>query len=246
MPAPANVATLRYMPVSDEVTAALSDLLGAPLGAETADVSAVWRHEGVEIAIHPVESSDQRLRQVWSTRQGGSATPLVLVAPRTGKLAVLGPLDARGPIREVETQLLVEVLSRIGGLGRRQAAATLAASSSASMKRESPASSSGAFSPGKCWTVDCVARHTGKDSRRSPRRCGAGARGGTTSTRWASLSNPEPAATSSVRTVSSRGRPSLRRPIGVRADHSRRKPARGSRHRRLNERGRSLGSPCHR
>lgn len=109
-----------------ELAESLTDRLGPPLPAVGANITSVWRPEGVEIAIHPVESSDRRLREIWNERHGGGATPLLLVAPRDSKLAVLGPVESRGPIREVTSELLIEVVSRVSGLGRRQATATLA------------------------------------------------------------------------------------------------------------------------
>ncbi|MFA5786485.1 MAG: hypothetical protein WDA71_05805 [Actinomycetota bacterium] len=112
----------------EEFKTAVAERLGSSFPVAGGILERAWRYEGLEIAIHPAEAPDRRLREVWRARQAGAATPLLLIAPRPGgKIAVLGPTDPTAPVREVSPTLLAEVLLRLEGKGRRDAAATLTA-----------------------------------------------------------------------------------------------------------------------
>jgi hypothetical protein len=84
---------------------------------------------GIEIAS-TTSGSERNLRKAWRNRSSGGATPLLLVADdssREGCLHTLGPLDADGPIRSIESSSLTEVLERVSSKPRLDAIRELVA-----------------------------------------------------------------------------------------------------------------------
>ena len=74
---------------------------------------------GIEVATAAVQD-EAGTRRVWRERQRGGATPLILVTDSNarGLLSVLGPADGNGPLRQVESGPLEELLRRISTLYR--------------------------------------------------------------------------------------------------------------------------------
>lgn len=103
-------ASLAALPNSQDAGAGEGDLVGTRLVA------------GVEYARAKV-IDEPKLRTAHKRRQGGGATPLVLVAddPEGGGLVrVLGP-QKDGPLRRVRADSLLGLVERSTGLGRLQA-----------------------------------------------------------------------------------------------------------------------------
>lgn len=111
----------------------LFEILAAAPGARRVPVdpplTAALLVAGIEVAAsRPV--AERTLRKVWRERRGHSATPLLLVsadASRPGCLAVLGTVDAAGPIRSVDAGALRDVLMRIASRPRLEAVRELTA-----------------------------------------------------------------------------------------------------------------------
>lgn len=111
-----------------ELLAALRALPSARKAAAQAPVAEALVLAGVEVAHAPI-SDDRAFRRAWRDRQGGGATPLLLVADdpgKTGCIRVLGPQDGTGPIRTVEPAALQTTLTRVAALPRLQAVRELA------------------------------------------------------------------------------------------------------------------------
>lgn len=72
---------------------------------------------GIEYALGP-PADERKLRAIWKRRQGGGATPLMLVASSEngGSLKVLGPAKD-GPLRTVKAESLAELVRRTEAMG---------------------------------------------------------------------------------------------------------------------------------
>lgn len=82
---------------------------------------------GVEYALAS-EPAETRLRAAWRRRQGGAATPLVLIADdpdEEGRLVVLGP-QGDGPVRAVRADALRDLITRTAEMGELSAVRTFA------------------------------------------------------------------------------------------------------------------------
>jgi hypothetical protein len=84
---------------------------------------------GVEVAlVNP--ASDRSFRATWKRRQGGTATPLILIADAPdgeGKVQVLGPQQAETDLRTLDASDLSTLLHRLPALPRLEAIRQLAA-----------------------------------------------------------------------------------------------------------------------
>ncbi len=72
---------------------------------------------GIEVA-QAARSADGYLRARWRERVGNTGRPYLLVAddpPCPGRVRVLGPTSARGPVRPVDAKLLAEAVERAAG-----------------------------------------------------------------------------------------------------------------------------------
>ncbi len=72
---------------------------------------------GIEVA-QAAGSADGYLRARWRERVGNTGRPYLLVAddpPCPGRVRVLGPTSARGPVRPVDAKLLAEAVERAAG-----------------------------------------------------------------------------------------------------------------------------------
>ncbi|MEJ7798734.1 MAG: hypothetical protein WKF42_09565 [Solirubrobacteraceae bacterium] len=112
--------------------AELLDGLGALPGARDAGadgngIVASRLLNGVEYA-HASALEESRLRSAWRQRQGGAATPLVLLADdpeQPGFLRVLGP-QRDGPLRRVRADSLFGLVEKTLSVRRLQAVRLLA------------------------------------------------------------------------------------------------------------------------
>ncbi|MFN8111880.1 MAG: hypothetical protein U0R51_01640 [Solirubrobacterales bacterium] len=86
-------------------------------GADGSDVSRSRLVNGIEYALSGA-AEERKLRAIWKRRQGGGATPLMLVAPADSGdgLRVLGPVGD-GPLRSVRAESLAELVRRTVGMG---------------------------------------------------------------------------------------------------------------------------------
>ncbi len=114
---------------SDELLATLAAAPGARRLPSEAPLTASLLLAGIEVAsTNPI--AERTLRKIWRDRRGPGATPLLLVADdvsRPGCLAVLGTIDATGPLRSVDAGALNDVLIRLAGRPRLEAVRELAA-----------------------------------------------------------------------------------------------------------------------
>lgn len=112
-----------------ELLAALRALPSAQTVAVQAPLTEALVLAGIEVAHAPV-SDERAFRRAWRERQGGGATPLVLLADdpsKAGCIRTLGPQDGTGPIRSVDPAALQAALTRVATLPRLQAVRELAA-----------------------------------------------------------------------------------------------------------------------
>ncbi len=109
-----------------ELIAAISALPPARRLPAVAPISAAVELAGIEVATAG-DLPEARLRRAWRERHRGAA-PLVLLADG-GDSAVLalGPADAEGPLRRVDSRALEVLLRRISTLPRLEAVRELAA-----------------------------------------------------------------------------------------------------------------------
>src|SRR5437773_258232 len=108
---------------SDEFIASLVAAPGARRVPVDPPLTAGLLLAGIEVAITR-PAAERTLRKVWRDRRGAGATPLLLVAEdaaRPGCLAVLGTVDAAGPLRSIEAGALADVLQRLAGRPRLEA-----------------------------------------------------------------------------------------------------------------------------
>ncbi|MFN8113181.1 MAG: hypothetical protein U0R51_08270 [Solirubrobacterales bacterium] len=86
-------------------------------GADGSDVSRSRLVNGIEYALSGA-AEERKLRAIWKRRQGGGATPLMLVAlgDSGDGLRVLGPVGD-GPLRSVRAESLAELVRRTVGMG---------------------------------------------------------------------------------------------------------------------------------
>lgn len=114
---------------SEELLATLAAAPGARRVPVESPLSAALLLAGIEVAsTRP--AAERTLRKVWRERRGAGATPLLLVADdasRPGCLAVLGTVDAAGPLRSVDAGALTDVLMRLADRPRLEAVRELAA-----------------------------------------------------------------------------------------------------------------------
>ena len=85
---------------------------------------------GIEVVA--VEAGPERtLRRIWRDRQGGGATPLLLICDDTSRpgcvLALFGGVDAGAPLRSVSAEALAPVFDRLAPLSRLDAVRELTA-----------------------------------------------------------------------------------------------------------------------
>ncbi len=114
---------------SEELLATLAAAPGARRVPVESPLNAALLVAGIEVASTP-PAAERSLRKVWRERRGGGATPLLLVAndtARPGSLAVLGTVDAAGPLRSIDAAALTDVLMRLAGRPRLEAVRELAA-----------------------------------------------------------------------------------------------------------------------
>jgi hypothetical protein len=107
-----------------ELRRALEAAFGAALlvpGDEL--VVAVWSIGEVEVGLS-VSLPERRMRAAWRGRQANRGVPLLLVSAAATAVRVLGP-GGDEPIRELPAQALINALTEIRIMPRRQAAATL-------------------------------------------------------------------------------------------------------------------------
>ncbi len=84
---------------------------------------------GIEVA-RTTGRDERALRRVWRERHGGGATPLLLLDDdprREGCLSVLGPIDAKGPLRSMDAIALRDLLVKVSTLPRLNAVREVAA-----------------------------------------------------------------------------------------------------------------------
>lgn len=107
---------------------ALFDALGAGYPVSSGNVSHAWDVAGIEVALGDA-LIERDLRRTWQARQGGGATPLLLVAPGplSDECTTLGPTASTDQVRVIPLAMLVESLRRLEGLERLDAVRTLAA-----------------------------------------------------------------------------------------------------------------------
>jgi len=82
---------------------------------------------GIEVATAG-QQDEAAMRRIWRERHLG-ATPLLLITDRhgDGAMSVLGPADGGGPVREIETVALEQLLRRVSTMSRLDAAREVAA-----------------------------------------------------------------------------------------------------------------------
>jgi hypothetical protein len=123
--------TSKAVPASAaDVARGLGDLLGARSLRVSPPVLAGVLVAGIEVVA--VEAAPERtLRRTWRDRQGGSATPLLLIsddATRPGcVLSLFGGVDAGSPLRSVSAEALGTVFDRLAPLSRLDAVRELTA-----------------------------------------------------------------------------------------------------------------------
>jgi hypothetical protein len=83
---------------------------------------------GIEVATTAIRD-EPGARRVWRERQRGGAIPLILVIDSNtdGLISVLGPSDGNGPLRQIESGPLEELLRRVSTLPRLDAVREVAA-----------------------------------------------------------------------------------------------------------------------
>jgi len=114
---------------TDELAAVVSALPGSRRLPVEAPLTAGFLVAGIEVATTS-PAAERTLRKRWRDRRGAGATPLLLIADdasRPGCLAVLGAVDAAGPLRSVDAGALTDVLMSIAGRPRLEAVRELAA-----------------------------------------------------------------------------------------------------------------------
>ncbi|MCP9490254.1 MAG: hypothetical protein MSC31_10315 [Solirubrobacteraceae bacterium MAG38_C4-C5] len=111
-----------------ELFAGVSALSGArDAGADGNGIAASRLVNGIEYA-HATAVDERKLRAAWGRRQGGGATPLVLIADdpeADGHVRVLGP-QKDGPLRRVRAEAMLGLIERTAPLKRLQAARLVA------------------------------------------------------------------------------------------------------------------------
>jgi hypothetical protein len=114
---------------SEELVATLAAAPGVRGVPVDAPLTSALLIAGIEVAAtHP--AAERTLRKLWRERRGNGATPLLVVADDTGRpgcVAVLGTVDAAGPLRSVDAGALSEVLMRVARRPRLEAVRELAA-----------------------------------------------------------------------------------------------------------------------
>jgi len=104
---------------ANQLIDSLSALPAARKLAAAQPISSSVQVGGIEVATAIVRD-ETSTRRVWRERQRGGATPLILVTDSgtPGVVSVLGPADGNGPLRQVESGPLEELLRRISTLPR--------------------------------------------------------------------------------------------------------------------------------
>ncbi len=111
---------------TDKLFRDLEELLGPGYPVAASDVVHAWDVAGIEVAL-ATAVGEREVRKAWKSRQGGGATPLLLLSLVEGGLLTLGPSSERDPVRIVPLDMLAEVLTGLEGLERRDAVVELAA-----------------------------------------------------------------------------------------------------------------------
>ena len=97
---------------------ALSRRLGQPAPVKVpAEVDAVWRLTGLEVALAHAPIAANSLRRVWRAREAGRGFPLLLVSPASDdpeSISVFGPREvSQGAPFTVSPEALVEELTKV-------------------------------------------------------------------------------------------------------------------------------------
>lgn len=141
---------------SDELLEVLAATPGTHRVPVDAPLTAGILVAGIEITTTK-SASEQTLRKLWRDRRGGGATPLRLLADdpaRPGCVSALGTVDAAGPLRSVEAGALSDVVQRLAGRPRLEAARELTGELDRLQGGASPDSSFVTSSP--CTPSTCV------------------------------------------------------------------------------------------
>lgn len=110
----------------EQLLAALQDHFGEGYPVTTSGLIRAWEIAGIEVAVCGARDESD-IRSSWRARQGGGATPLLLLVPADEGVAALGPGSDRDPMRMVPPEGLVVGLATIESLDRRDAVVELAA-----------------------------------------------------------------------------------------------------------------------
>lgn len=86
-----------------------------------------WPLQQFDLVWASEARQDSQIRALWRARSAGGAKPVVVLAPGSGKVRVLGPQDPQAPIRSLPLEPLLRLLEEAQPLARRQAASLLAA-----------------------------------------------------------------------------------------------------------------------
>jgi len=123
-------AQLVVVPMStDELVSSLAVVPDARRLAADPPLSAAVMVAGIEVAATG-PAAERVLRRIWRERRGSGATPLLLVADEPGRpgcVSALGAVDGAGPLRNVESGALADVLQRVSSRPRLEAVRELAA-----------------------------------------------------------------------------------------------------------------------
>ncbi|MGH2703704.1 MAG: hypothetical protein ACRDJ4_00995 [Actinomycetota bacterium] len=119
-------------PMAMNAAALVERVLSLPAGRPvpaSSTLTAVALVAGIEVAATGI-TRESTLRHTWRDRQGGGATPLLLLADdptRAGSVLALGVVDASGPLRSLEAAALAAVIERISSKPRLEAVRELSA-----------------------------------------------------------------------------------------------------------------------
>ncbi|HEX6349161.1 MAG TPA: hypothetical protein VF160_07195 [Candidatus Dormibacteraeota bacterium] len=109
-----------------ELIAAIGTLPPARKLPAAAPIAAAVEVAGIEVATTG-DLPEPRLRRAWRERHRGAAPLVLLTDGGDSALTALGPADADGPLRQVDSRALEVVLRRISTLPRLEAVRELAA-----------------------------------------------------------------------------------------------------------------------
>ena len=106
------------MTSADLIRSLVREGVARPLAAGSADTLPAARVGGIEVAAAQLPRKPS-MRAEWRRREGGAATPLLLIAddPATpGRVLALGPTTHKGPVRSVGGAHLANSLKQLAGL----------------------------------------------------------------------------------------------------------------------------------